>query len=188
MTDCTTCTISNSGVGSSGTTHGRPPRSLIDTVIPIEQFGALNTAGICVPTYNKLLTSYVYTTRFITSFLYALLTDEECAYIPDAVGVKLYKEPLPILGATPETVWAESRDVMQFAYGIDGALSATPESVLAESNIVIRYLTAAQVGGIYSAEPESVLAVSTVVAGYINSTQVGGIYSAEPVTVDVRVT
>lgn len=60
MTDCKTCLIPKATAKGGATTHGRPPRDLVDTVIPIEQFGGLNTATICVPTYNKLLTTELY--------------------------------------------------------------------------------------------------------------------------------
>lgn len=76
MTDCRTCQIPMALTNEDKPKHGRPPRGLQDTAIPIELFGELNKASICKPDYNKLLTSYIYSSSVVTSKPYPLEVED----------------------------------------------------------------------------------------------------------------
>lgn len=76
MTDCFKCTLVTSKLQEDKPKHGRPPRDLQDTKVPIGVFGDLETATICKPDYNKLLTSNVYKVVTLTSHPYPIETTE----------------------------------------------------------------------------------------------------------------
>lgn len=88
MTDCKTCVLPSEISKEDKPKHGRPPRGLQDTVVPIELFGELDKASICKPDYNKLLTSEPYQLVTLTTTLYPL---EDHGYIDSSTDLPAAK-------------------------------------------------------------------------------------------------